>query len=79
MALEQDIRAFEAWQREEQLVQEAAEIAAYEGWLTYDEMCEMMAAMYEAEQYAEDAWLRAAEYDEENQWQLQYDDMRGAL
>jgi hypothetical protein len=29
------------------------------------------------EQWAEDAWLRDAEYDEENQHQLYIDDMKG--
>lgn len=76
---ERDVQAFESWQREEHLAQEAAEIAAYEGWRTEAEMHDEMAAMYEAERRAENAWLVAAEYDEENQWQMEYDDMRGAL
>lgn len=77
MSREQDILDFESWQRETYMSIEADEIAWYEGWLTADEYCEMVAAQHHTERHAENTWLTIAEYDEESQYQMMLDDMRG--
>jgi hypothetical protein len=71
--LEQDIRAFEKWQFEE-LFEDSQRVDPV---LNEINQWQQWQQEQEAEQWAEDAWLRAAEYDEENQYQLHIDDMRG--